>query len=344
MQNPLITTIITTFRRPKLLKRAITSAMNQTYSNIRICIYDNASGDETETIVREFIKLDSRINYHRHEQNIGMMKNYQFALSKVNTPLFSILSDDDLLLPHFYKETLEALQKHPLCAFAITSTIVMTPKGNVIKWAKNQKRENFGYLTPDRAALEISKGGFYSINVLFQSWTLEKELLDFSNHLQWDGDFLLQLAMRFPIHVSNNICGIFLRHTNSFSISQYMDDWCLATLKVIDRVKASGLLSQSSQDSIIQALNLGPSYSLRMIASKLADNNIRDATFCLEMYQKRFETNIIYKFLFYLTKLSKHFQAVSYLFSFLRKCYPLFNYKDKKIQKKYSHYSKWLQM
>lgn len=204
-----ITTVITTYRRPQLLKRAITSVMRQTYPHIRICVYDDASGDETEGVVRECMKLDSRISYHCNDANIGMIRNYQVAFSHVNTTFFSILSDDDILLPWFYEETLKALENNPDSAFAATATVVMTPKGKVL-WLSGQKWEKYGHLTPLQAAPEIAKDGFFSTNVLLQRWTLEKGLLDFSNTHLWDQDFFLQIAIRYPIHVSKKPCGVFL--------------------------------------------------------------------------------------------------------------------------------------
>jgi len=130
-KQPLITTLITTYKRPELLKRAILSALNQTYSHLIVYVFDNASDDETEEMVRNLMLTDSRIRYHRHPINIGMMGNYQFALSQVKTPLFSLLSDDDLLLPWFYETALEGFAKHPDIAFSATSTLVMTSAGQV---------------------------------------------------------------------------------------------------------------------------------------------------------------------------------------------------------------------
>jgi glycosyltransferase involved in cell wall biosynthesis len=68
--KPLITTIIPTCRRPHLLRRAIKSVLNQTYPHFQVCVYDNASGDETAEVVSEFAKKDPRIKYHCHSENI----------------------------------------------------------------------------------------------------------------------------------------------------------------------------------------------------------------------------------------------------------------------------------
>src|SRR5579863_2991538 len=106
-----ITTIITTRQRPALLKRAINSVLNQTYSNFEVCIYDNASNDETEKIVRAFAERDSRVKYHCHSSNIGLMSNYKYAFGQLRSPLFSLLSDDDFLLPCFYETALKGFEQ-----------------------------------------------------------------------------------------------------------------------------------------------------------------------------------------------------------------------------------------
>ncbi len=62
---------------------------------------DNASQDETENIVARYRAADPRIRYIAHSTNLGMLGNYQFIFSNVETEFFSILSDDDILLPQF---------------------------------------------------------------------------------------------------------------------------------------------------------------------------------------------------------------------------------------------------
>ena len=60
MHLPIVTTILATYRRPHLLKRAIRSILNQTFTDFQLCVYDNASEDETGAVVRDFMKADSR--------------------------------------------------------------------------------------------------------------------------------------------------------------------------------------------------------------------------------------------------------------------------------------------
>jgi glycosyltransferase involved in cell wall biosynthesis len=74
---PKITTIIPTFRRPQLLRRAIRSVLAQNYDRFRVCIYDNASGDETAAVVGQFAREDPRVHYYCHSSNIGAWDNFK---------------------------------------------------------------------------------------------------------------------------------------------------------------------------------------------------------------------------------------------------------------------------
>ena len=102
--TPLITTIIPTYRRPTLLKRAIESVLQQAYPHFQVWVLDNASGDETAEVVTQLTQQDKRVKYYCHPENVGAFNNFQYGLEQVSTPFFSFLSDDDMLLPDFYQQ------------------------------------------------------------------------------------------------------------------------------------------------------------------------------------------------------------------------------------------------
>ena len=124
-----ITTILPTFQRPRLLRRAIESVLQQTVSDFVLCIYDNNSQDETAQVVGEYQKMDSRIRYYQRETNIGPLENFASALACVDTPYFSFLSDDDYLLPKFYETTLQGFKEHPEAGFSAGRTLISNAKG-----------------------------------------------------------------------------------------------------------------------------------------------------------------------------------------------------------------------
>lgn len=123
--KPLITTIIPTYRRPKLLRRAIQSVLDQTYPHFQICVYDNASGDETAEVVNEYIRHDHRVFYFRNSHNIGAINNMAQGINAVTTDFYSLLNDDDFLLPDFYENAMREFESHPQCGFVCAKTITV---------------------------------------------------------------------------------------------------------------------------------------------------------------------------------------------------------------------------
>ena len=122
-QSPTITTVLTTYRRPQFLRRAIQSVLNQTFPNFRLAVYDDASDEATKRVVCSFARRDSRVEYIPQPVTLGTPKNYQFGLSRVNTPFYSLLADDDILLPECFEKSLEVLNANPDALFSIGLTL-----------------------------------------------------------------------------------------------------------------------------------------------------------------------------------------------------------------------------
>ena len=121
---PVVTAIIPTFRRAALLRRAVTSVLAQTRSELLVLVCDNASDDDTREVVSELARNDPRVIYHRHARNMGAQFNFQYGLDAVTTEMFSFLSDDDLLFPDFYQRAVDRLLSHPDAGFYASQTVL----------------------------------------------------------------------------------------------------------------------------------------------------------------------------------------------------------------------------
>ena len=96
-----------------------------------MCVYDNNSQDATAETVEKLQQQDPRIKYMCHPKNIGAVANFQFGLDQVTTPFFSILSDDDLLLPNFFETVLEGFAKYPDAMFSCGEIIIIDQLGKI---------------------------------------------------------------------------------------------------------------------------------------------------------------------------------------------------------------------
>lgn len=211
---PEVTTIIPTFRRPALLSRAIRSVAAQTYQRVKICVYDNASGDETEELVREMARSDPRIRYYRHEKNIGATNNYNFGLGRIKTPYFSLLGDDDTITPHFYEQAVNELSRFPATGFFAGRTRVQDQQMGVER-IQGRSWKGGLYRPGSNAVLHMLDEHFITTGVLFRRVVLDSVgVLD-----RWGSDrnYMIIAASLYPFIVSEEICGRLSLHSGSFS-------------------------------------------------------------------------------------------------------------------------------
>lgn len=216
MSEPIVTTVIPTYRRPAMLRRAIQSVLRQTFPDFRICVYDNASGDETAAVVEEFRKEDSRVEYISRPTNIGAYRNFVDGAARVETPYFSFLPDDDIVLPHFFEAALEGFRRHPEAALSVLATLHMTPHGFVRDaWIMEWREE--GLLKPPKGMVSCLRHGNPGLHVMLIRRDTWKEFGGFDEATEpcGDFDFELRVAALRPIVVSRQPGGIQVLHRNS---------------------------------------------------------------------------------------------------------------------------------
>ncbi|MBD2310985.1 glycosyltransferase family 2 protein [Desertifilum sp. FACHB-1129] len=115
MIQPKVSVVIPTFNRETLVKRAIESALVQTYSNIEVVVVDNCSSDNTYQVVQEYIKSDSRVRCYQNKKNLGPTLNWLRGIELSEGEYVKILFSDDWMVPHaienFVKPFLESESK-----------------------------------------------------------------------------------------------------------------------------------------------------------------------------------------------------------------------------------------
>ncbi|MED4570109.1 glycosyltransferase family 2 protein [Brevibacillus agri] len=105
--NPTFTVVIPTYNRAKFIRKAINSVLKQTTKDWKLLIIDDASTDKTRKKVEKYL-YHPNIMYYRMEQNSGIGKVMNQALSMVDTPYLLQLDSDDWLP----KRTLAVIKKY----------------------------------------------------------------------------------------------------------------------------------------------------------------------------------------------------------------------------------------
>ena len=103
--------LLATYNGEKYVAEQIDSILDQTYKNIRLIISDDCSKDSTPQILQEYAKKDDRIILNLQKQNLGVVKNIEFLLKQVTSPLYMLADQDDYWLPEKIEKSVEKMKK-----------------------------------------------------------------------------------------------------------------------------------------------------------------------------------------------------------------------------------------
>lgn len=157
MKEPIVSIIIPTYGRPKMLSRAINSVLNQTYKSIEIIVVDDNDPDssariETELMMRQY-EHNARIRYIQHPENLNGSAARNTGIKNSIGKYVAFLDDDDEFLENKIKlqvARLESLDE----TWGVCYTKFIRKRNNILFDRGIEARE--GILTAD-----ILEGNFY---------------------------------------------------------------------------------------------------------------------------------------------------------------------------------------
>lgn len=92
--------LLATYNGGEYITEQIDSILNQTHKEFRLLISDDGSTDETREILNKYKQKDNRIEVFMQEKNLGVVKNFEFLLKKVEAKYYMFSDQDDI-----WKET-----------------------------------------------------------------------------------------------------------------------------------------------------------------------------------------------------------------------------------------------
>jgi glycosyltransferase involved in cell wall biosynthesis len=92
----LISIIMSTYNDGLYIKRAIDSVLKQTYKNWELIIINDASTDNTNKIIEEYLSKDKRIKYLRNKKNRGLVSNLTNGFNLSRGKYIARIDSDDV--------------------------------------------------------------------------------------------------------------------------------------------------------------------------------------------------------------------------------------------------------
>lgn len=131
--RPMFSIVMPTRNRASLLRYALQSALDQTFTDYEIVVSNNSSADDTEQVTREV--GGDRVRYVRTDRVLPMHESWEFALSQARGEWIMFLCDDDALYP-------DALQ--------IISRALESEQTELITWRSGQYFLNSPFVPQER--------------------------------------------------------------------------------------------------------------------------------------------------------------------------------------------------
>ena len=122
--------LLATYNGEKYLKEQIDSILEQTYSDFRLFISDDGSADDTRKILEEYKNKDSRIQVFFQESNLGVVKNFEFLLKKVESAYYMFSDQDDIWKAEKIEKSLNKIENDN-CDLVYSDLEVVDEKLNV---------------------------------------------------------------------------------------------------------------------------------------------------------------------------------------------------------------------
>lgn len=138
MGRPTVSVLMNCLNGARYLREALNSVFAQTYTDWEIIFWDDASTDESATIVLYFLEReypDCRLRYFRGPggQTLGASRN--MALNEARGKYLAILDCDDVWDVQKLASQIESMEKYPEIAFSYSNCFFMDETGYLIDLA-----------------------------------------------------------------------------------------------------------------------------------------------------------------------------------------------------------------
>lgn len=230
--KPLVSIMMTSYNCADFIGKAIESVLNQTYPSWELIILDDASGDNTTSIVADYTKDDSRIIYSPAAQNLGITKNRNRGFAIAKGKYIAVLDSDDFWMDeNKLEKQVNFLEKNPEYSLIGTNAVVVDTRGDKIT--------EFKYETEDKKIRQkmLLRNQFTHSSIVWRRDAIEDtKPYDETLFIWEDYDLILRLGLVGKMANLPELITAYRKHTNNISSKKKLRG-ALTHLSIIKRYK-----------------------------------------------------------------------------------------------------------
>lgn len=132
ISHPLVSICIPHYNNENTISETLNSILNQTYKNIIIKIFDNASTDNSLEILKDYENKYENIKLFQNEQNIGGEANFTKCIENLEGDYGAVFHADDLYLPTMVEEQVRFLEENSSCSAVAVHSYIIDENSKII--------------------------------------------------------------------------------------------------------------------------------------------------------------------------------------------------------------------
>ena len=225
MSSPLVSIIIPVYNTEAHVALSIQSILAQSFQNWELVIVDDHSTDNTYPICHEIASQDNRIKLFRNEKNLGMMPNWNHALTLINPNVkyWGKLDADDYWDTSMLEKCFDVLESNKQVGMVCGRFIYVDEHNNLIpetekvypEWARNKSVSLIPFV-------KNGYGEMFRYNLVQQgAGLIKKDFID--NHGKYlpipagDTELYYRIGAHYKIHFIDQVMHFHRAWSNSFT-------------------------------------------------------------------------------------------------------------------------------
>lgn len=131
-KTPEISVVMPAYNAEKYIGPAIESILSQTFTNFELIIVNDASTDNTLSIIKKYARKDKRIRYKSNKKNSLIAYSLNVAIRMAVAPIIARMDGDDISVPTRLEKQLTILKKQKNVAVVGANLTVVDTKGRTV--------------------------------------------------------------------------------------------------------------------------------------------------------------------------------------------------------------------
>jgi glycosyltransferase involved in cell wall biosynthesis len=130
--RPDASVILPVFNSASYLEAAITSIVEQSFTNFELLLLDDGSSDASLAVLRDFAQRDDRCIVHTRE-NRGLVRTLNEGIARSRADIIFRMDADDRSHPRRFELQMAYLREHPTCVAVGTEVMLIDPDGEPLR-------------------------------------------------------------------------------------------------------------------------------------------------------------------------------------------------------------------